>query len=340
MNKAVSGQSGVRQVAKLAGVSVATVSRVFNQASSVRPDTRDKVMAAAKQLNYVPNSAARSLTMNRSYTIGIVIPTIDNSIFARFIDAIEQSLATQGYGLIVATCGFDRHSESQRVEELLKMGIEGLILSGAEHDSDLLELIAARKLPLVCTSLFDADYPWPTIGYDNYSMGKAIAQHLLELGHRKFHILSGPRALIDRTRIRVQGALDCLHDAGIHDVAISETELNFADGCQAAQKLLSQSPDFTALLCTSDVLAMGVLLEAPRLNISVPRQLSVTGFDDQDWAAVSNPGLTSVHTPSRRMGDATARALMANIEYGTLISNQLIESHLVIRGSSGAAPPE
>ncbi|WP_271270597.1 LacI family DNA-binding transcriptional regulator [Aliamphritea hakodatensis] len=338
MNKAVSGQSGVRQVAKLAGVSVATVSRVFNQASTVRPDTRDKVMAAAKQLNYVPNSAARSLTMNRSYTIGIVIPTIDNSIFARFIDAIEQTLATRGYGLIVATCGFDRYSESHRVEELLKMGIEGLILSGAEHDEALLELIAARNLPLVCTSLFDAAYPWPTIGYDNYSMGKAITRHLLDHGHRQFHILSGPRDLIDRTRIRVQGILDGLHEAGVSDISISETELNFAAGCQAAKNILTPPLNFTALLCTSDVLAMGVLLEAPRLGIRVPQQLSVTGFDDQDWAAVSNPGLTSVHTPSRRMGDATARALMDNIEQNTAIASQLIDSHLVIRDSSGPAP--
>lgn len=335
----MSGQSGVRQVAKLAGVSVATVSRVFNQASSVRPNTRDAVLAAAKQLNYVPNSAARSLTMNRSYTIGIVIPTIDNSIFARFIDAIERTLAEQGYGLIVATCGFDRHNESRRVEELLKMGIEGLILSGAEHDTALLELIAARRLPMVCTSLYAADYAWPTIGYDNYSMGQVVARHLLELGHRKIHILSGSRASNDRTRNRVRGAVDCLQQAGISDIPVHETELSFAAGCQISREVLSQHKDCTALLCTSDVLAMGALLEAPRLGLSIPDDLSVTGFDDQDWAAVSNPGLTSVHTPSTRMGIATANALVANISDAVPISSQLIDSRLVVRGSSGPVNP-
>lgn len=332
----MSDQSGVRQVATLAGVSVATVSRVFNESPSVRTKTREKVLAAAQQLNYVPNNAARSLTMKRSYTIGVVIATVDNSIFARFIDAIEQTLAARGFSLIVATCGYDTRNERRRVEELLKMGIEGLILSGAEHDDALLELIKARQLPLICTSLYQSDYAWPTVGYDNYAMGREIAQHLVDLGHRKIKILAGPQALIDRTRIRVKGAMDCFYAAGITDVEVVETALTFIDANKIAQSLLKPPLTFSALLCTSDVLAMGVLLEAPRQGLKVPQDISVTGFDDQDWAAVSNPSLTSVHTPSRRMGEYTATMLVDRIERHIEIEPTLIPSHVVLRQSTAA----
>ena len=141
---------GVRTIARATGLSIATVSRVLNGAANVRPETRAQVLAAIRELGYLPNSAARALSTQRTRTIAAVIPTLAHSIFARFLNAIELELASNRYALVIGTTDGDLPQELKRVQEMLNLGAEGLILSGARHHRDLFQLIEQRGLPTVC----------------------------------------------------------------------------------------------------------------------------------------------------------------------------------------------
>ena len=176
--------AGVRDIARITGFSVATVSRVLNNSSLVSPATRQAVLQAAETLNYRPNAAAKALSTRRTHIIGAVIPGIENSIFARFIKTLETQLALSGYALVLALTANNIEQENARARDLLNMGAEGLVLSGLEHDQDLIAFINTRKIPLICTSIFDAKATIPTIGYDNRALAYEAAQYLRQLGHQ------------------------------------------------------------------------------------------------------------------------------------------------------------
>nr|WP_067285670.1 LacI family DNA-binding transcriptional regulator [Marinobacterium profundum] len=331
--------AGVRQVAQLAGVSVATVSRVFNGAPRVSESARDKVLAAARQLNYVPNSAARALTLSRTFTVGVIVPTLEHSIFARFLQSLEERLASQGYSMVVAACGGDPVLEAQRADGLLKMGAEALVLSGASHQARLIDLLQARGVPYVFNSIYSPDQTEPAIGYDNSRLGHLAAQYLTDLGHRKIAVLSGETANNDRTALRVSGAMAALRERGLDESQISHhvMPLSISHACRVSRDIATQTGDRpTALLCLSDVLALGALLELPKHGIRVPADISVIGFDDLEWADCTNPPLTTIHLPTRRMGQEIALAILDALDHGIPIEPRLLEAELVVRSSTAA----
>lgn len=326
----------IRTIAKATGLSVATVSRVLNGAANVRRDTREQVIAAMREQGYSPNPAARALATRRTRTIAAVIPTLAHSIFARFLNAIEQELAQRGYALVIATTESRPEREHARARDLLDMGAEGLILSGASHAPELRELIARQNLPTVCTSIYDPACGLPTIGYDNAALGRDAIGYLLSLGHERIAVVHGPLADNDRTRLRLQGVREGAdRSASLVEV---ETSLDVAGGSSAARQLLAQSARPTAALCLSDVLALGVLFEAARFQVRVPEQLSVMGFDDLDWAGFSRPALTTIKLPTARMGRAAARALVDFLDDQEPLTSSLLDAQIVIRESTAAAP--
>ncbi|MGI9421285.1 MAG: substrate-binding domain-containing protein [Geminicoccaceae bacterium] len=326
---------GVRSIARATGLSVATVSRVLNGSANVKTSTRDRVLAAVRDLGYAPHAAARALATSRTRTIAAVVPTLEHSIFARFLNMVEVELARHGYALIIATSGGAHDQELKRVRELLDMGGEGLILSGIDHHPELLELIEARRVPTVCTSIYDAGSPLPTIGYDNENLGKDAIGYLQDLGHRRIAVIHGPLADNDRTRLR---------RAGIERASRPETELHFfetnlvaAGGAAAARSLLGKTCRPSAALCLSDVLALGVLFESGRQGLDVPEQLSVMGFDDLDWAEHSQPSLTTIKLPTAEMGRMAADALVDRLDHGIELPSLCLPSSIVTRMSTARA---
>jgi LacI family transcriptional regulator len=300
----------VRGIAGATGLSVATVSRVINGAINVAPRTRRQVLDAIAAAGFEPNAAARALSTRRSRTLGALIPTLAHSIFATFLNGIERESARHGYALVVATTGNDIAVEAARARDLLQLGAEGLIVSGARRDAGFEALIAQRRLPVVATSIYNPRYVLPTIGYDNRALGRLALRHLRDLGHRRIAVLHGPLAENDRTRLRLAGV----------------------------RAALGTRPTPTALLCLSDVLALGALFEARRATIEVPAQLSIMGFDDLDWAAVCEPPLTTLRLPTARMGELAARALIDFLDRGAPIRACLLAADTVVREST-AAPP-
>ena len=326
---------GVRSIAKATGLSVATVSRVLNNSPSVRAETRDLVLAAMQEQGYAPNAAARALSTRRTHTIAAVVPTLAHSIFATFLNVVERELAADDYGLIVATTAGSPADTLRRAQELLELGAEGLILSGLRHPRELLDLIARRKVPAVCTSIFDPRAPLPTIGYDNQALGKAAMSYLQGQGHRRIAVVHGPLANNDRTELRLKGVQDAMRQA--MELSFFEDSLAVAGGASAAGKILSQAAPPTAILCLSDVLALGVLFEAARRGITVPQDISVMGFDDLDWAQFAAPPLTTIQLPTAEMGRRAAAALKNRLDHGQEILSAKLDAEIIERET--VAPP-
>lgn len=330
-----SKRPGVRAIAEHTNLSVATISRVLNGAENVRPETRERVNKAIADLGFRPNPAARALSTNRTRTIGAVVPTLSHSIFTRFLDGAEQELARHGYALVLATAEAGREQEHQRVREIMNLGAEGMIISGATHAPGLLELLRQHRLPTVCISIYEPDFELTTIGYDNEGLAREAIDFLRALGHRRIAVLHGPTAENDRTQRRLKGARAASQDLEADFVGGS---LDVLGGVAATAQILRQPTRPTALLCLSDVLALGALFEMARAGVKVPEEVSVMGFDDLDWAAVSEPALTSIRLPTTSMGRKAAAALIGKLDQDIPLESERLDAEIVVRGST-ATPP-
>ncbi|MEX0307668.1 MAG: LacI family DNA-binding transcriptional regulator [Ruegeria sp.] len=299
-------RANLRDVAKAAGVSVATVSRVLNEPGVVKKDTLEKVQKAIAELRFVPSAAARAINSGRTRFVGALVPTLDNAIFARFLAALERKLSEDGLSLIVATTDSDLEVEATKAKELVDIGAEGLIITGATHSTEFHDLIERTMIPTIITSYFDDTSLFPTIGYDNKAAAQMALRHLVELGHRRIVVVHGPAHNNDRTRARLSG-LDAAHLNG--EFTSVETEISLQGGSEAAARIVSNSYKPDAILCLSDVVALGVLFGLQSEGISVPKDVSLMGLDDLPSSAVAVPSLTTVHLPVSQMGERAAVAL-------------------------------
>ncbi|GMG83144.1 LacI family DNA-binding transcriptional regulator [Paralimibaculum aggregatum] len=304
-------RANLRDVARAAEVSVATVSRVLNTPDVVQAETRRRVEAAMAELHFVRSAAARAINTGRSKILGALIPTLDNAIFASTIDAIESRLGDFGLSLVVATTGEDPEVEARKAQGLLDIGVEGLFLSGITHHDTLHALIEHTAVPAVVISYYDANYHLPTIGYDNREAGRIALAHLVGLGHRRIAVVHNPAEHNDRTRERLAG-----FESAPADVVLTrfESALTVAGGARAAAMALASGAPFDAFLCASDVQALGVLFELQRAGIAVPEAVSVMGLHDLPSAAVTAPRLSTVHLPAEEMGRRAAEAMADWVE--------------------------
>jgi LacI family transcriptional regulator len=330
-------------VARRAGVSAASVSRVLNHPEKVSPEIRERVARAMSELGYVRDGAARALASRHSLTIGSVVPTLGIGIFAVGVEALHRRLEEFGYRLLVAASEYDEAKEARQVRALIEHGVDGIALVGHRHASEVYQLLRSRKLPYVNTYQFDGQSPHPCIGFDNRSGTYSLMRYLTGLGHRAFGIVTAAPSLNDRIAARLQGMLDCLDEHGIavtgnHVTNVAQT---IVEGRTATRALLSAHPELTAICCTTDTLAIGALSECRALGVRVPEDVSVVGYSDLDIVAELDPPLTTVHIPADRIGTRVADYLLDRIN-GREGPNKIeLEAEVIIRGSTGpvrAAP--
>ncbi|MWD25895.1 LacI family DNA-binding transcriptional regulator [Aquicoccus sp. SCR17] len=333
--------AGVRDVARLAGVSTATVSRVFNRPESVSKDIRRKVLDAADTLTYIPHNGARALSSHRSQTLGVVIPTIQNSIFAEQVEHLQARGAELGYNLVVKLAGFDKDRELEQVRELLRNGVDGIMLIGADHRPELYRLLEARRIAFVNTSVCDPASPYPSVGFDNAGAMARMTRHLLSLGHRRIGVLAGDIEGSDRVRLRLDGIEQALAEEGLElpDHRLIFSSYSMADSRASCRELIRRDPNLTAIICHNDVQAFAAVLELQSLGISVPDQCSVTGFDDLEWARHLVPALTTVRVDWGRMARLATDALVAQLDEKDFAHTTQVDADLVLRDST-APPPD
>ena len=326
----------VTDVAKLAGVSVATVSRTFSRPDVVSPPVRARVMTAASTLGFSPNPAARALRSRRTRLVGAVVPTLSYAIYARLLNAFQDRLSQAGHMSVILTSGFDNAGVPEKAKLLIEHGCEGLLLVGHAQDPALLKLLQQRGVPTVGTYAYAADAALPLVGFDNHDAMVRTLQFVGDLGHRDILMLVGPVAGNDRQIARRAVFVEAVtkRKQSIHD-RIVECEYSIEAGEQAFRAKWKEGPPITCVVCSSDVLAFGVLAECRRLGVRVPDDVSVVGFDDLDFALRLDPPLTTVAVPSEEMGRLSAEAILNALLHGRPVESRLLEAPLIVRGSTG-----
>lgn len=329
----------LQHVAARSGVSTATVSRVLNFPDRVAEATRIRVIAAVHDLGYSPNFGARAMASRRTHTIGAIIPTMENAIFARGLQAFQTALRVEGFTLLVASSSYCPEEEEEQIRTLVARGADGLLLIGHDRDERIHRFLDRRGIPtLVCWAL-DRAVARPSVGFDNRAAMQALAREVLRLGHRRLGVISAATAGNDRAAARVRGVRDALAEAGLAEGALPviETPYGIDNGAAAFEALMARPAPPTAVLCGNDVLAVGALRRARQMGLAVPGAVSITGFDDLELAQITDPALTTVHVPHRKMGTEAALALIRMVQGEPFASSIELGADLRLRGSLG--PP-
>ncbi len=334
------GAPGLLDVAARAGVSGATVSRCYNHPDSVQPKTRHLILKTAAELGYIRDRAAGSLHGRRSGTVGLVVPTIDNAIFAELIEAFTAQLQQHDRTVLIASHNYNLDQEVDIIRSLLERRIDAIALVGRDHSSVAIQMLKLRDIPVLTLWNTCDETDLPSIGTNNASAGFDVTQHCIDLGHSRIAVMFPDIVNNDRARDRKQGTLDALK---AHDIELPERwdvhcPYDTAEAKLAAVHLLKQRRDApSAIICGNDIIAYGVLYACQQLGIQVPDDVSVVGIGDFSHSSSIEPALTTVRLPARRIGQLAANKLVARIlDTESSINEQIvIPTELVVRASSG-----
>ncbi len=303
-------------VARAAGVSTATVSRCLNEKEKVSQKTLAHVMQAINDLGYTPNFNARAMAAKRTHTIGAIIPTMENAIFAKGLQAFQETLRESGYNLLVSSSVYQPELEAEQVRALVARGADGLLLIGFERDHATYEFLERRGIPtmLAWTSIPESVHA--SVGFDNCAAMRRLADRVLSMGHTKLAVISGFIKGNDRAAGRVRGIKESLSAHGLDpdSLPIIETHYEIEGGADAFEELMQTEHRPTVVMCGNDVLAAGAINRAKQLGLHVPDDISITGFDDIELASILHPPLTTVHVPHRQMGQIAAKELIDMVE--------------------------
>lgn len=324
-------------VATMAGVSRATAARALTNPDLLSARTLAAVTKAINSLGYVSDGAARALASGRSNMVGVVVPTLHNSVFAKAIHHLQLGLADGGMQLVVAAHEYNPGLEAQAIRALISRGIDAIVLVGAERPQDTWTLLRASQIPMIVTYSYHDEFD--SIGFDNALASALAVKHLVALGHRRVGFISGPRRSNDRMALRIKGAADALAEAGLElprDL-LSEQEFSLSGGKLGAHHLMSLAQPPTAIIGGNDLLAAGALHELTERGLRVPDDVSVVGMENLDLTSFTRPALTSVQLPTEEIGMATARHVLAVLRGETVERRVEFPVNLVERHSTGPA---
>lgn len=299
--------SGIREVARLAKVSPATVSRVMNGTAAVAPETRERVLAAIEQTGFVPNEVARSLYKRSAKTIGLIIPSICNPYFTQLAGVVDELANQNGYRLFLCNVGNDPKKERAAIQMLVSMNADGMIFASGsgEVQGDL----AACPIPVVAL-----DTPVPTEGVEaciychNYQGGRLAMEHLLECGCQNVVCIRGPQQLFSAKK-RYEGYRDVCRERHISEQTV-DCDYDFHAGLAMTEALLETYPAVDGIIACNDMVAISTYKILHKKNISVPGQIQLVGFDDIDMAALMSPELTTVGQPIRSMAEKAMEVVL------------------------------
>jgi DNA-binding LacI/PurR family transcriptional regulator len=307
--------SSLREVASRAGVSVATASRVANGAFAVRPETRDRVERAMRELLYVPPGRRTETGL-----IGILVPELDNPIFPALAQAIETRAAPSGLASILCNTTSAAFREVDYVHMLLDRGVQGMIFISSEmtnlrgDHSHYAQLVAeGARIVFVNGAVHTLDVP--SVGVDERAAGDIATEHLISLGHKRIGFVAGPEHYLP-TQLKAAGRVSALRTAGLDpDGLVAHADFGVEGGGCALGELLDRPDPPTAVICSSDMMAIGALHEAARRGLQVPRDLSIVGFDGIAATKWSVPELTTVEQPIAQIADTAVFTLETLIEH-------------------------
>jgi LacI family transcriptional regulator len=332
------GMATIYEVSKLAGVSLATVSRVINESGNVTPKTRDKVLSAIKELGYRPNSMAQSLASKHSNSVGVLIPELYGPFFGVMLSSIEAELHDAGKRTIVTAGHSDAANEQDCIEFLLRSSCEALIVHvQAVADEYLIEL-SKGDVPIICLNRHIPELAARCISLDNEHGGYIATRALLERGHKKLAYISGPSWKMDSFK-RLAGHRRALEefDLDFDERLVFEGDFEETSGREGVMHLLQLEEDFTGLVCANDEMAAGAMDTARAQGLRIPEDLSVIGYDDVAFTRFLNPQLSSINCRIHEMGQMAARAVLKYAyNQQDLVIQKAFKPHVVLRASVGS----
>lgn len=330
---------GLKDVARLAGVSPATVSRAVNQPNLLDTDTLRRVQEAVRKLRYVPNAQARALRSKRTYAIGAVVPTFDYAFYATTTSALENSIEERGYALFLASHHFDPKKEVRLTRALIERGVEAFMFVGLDHDPELFVMLEEHKRPYVLTWALDRTERHPSIGIDTEAAAFELAEGLIAMGHKRFGLITAPHAGNDLARSRTAGVMSAMRKHGLPKTScrIEFARISVQSGAEAMEKLLALSARPSAVIGTNDALAVGARMACRTAGLKVPEDVSITGAGNSELGRSQDPPMTGVGVPVAEIGQAAATYLMGCLEGGTVQRLREFDFSVLWRGST--APP-
>ncbi|MCM3568964.1 LacI family DNA-binding transcriptional regulator [Neobacillus mesonae] len=325
----------IRDVAKLAGVSVASVSRVLNSKGYISTETKDKVEEAIKLLKYEPNQVARSLTVKKTKTIALFVPDITNPFFSTLAKGVEEQANSKGFTLIL--CNYDESGgeKNSHIDLIKQKYVDGIIFAAGKLNPRDAVKIKHSKIPLVALDRIPDMETECVIFVDNYKGAKMAVEHLLDMGCKKIGHIYGPQE-ISTARDRLLAYEDVMRDSPLYSPSLMTSgDFTIESGIEATKTLLERHPDLDGIFAGNDMMAIGALKALHRRGIKVPEQIAVCGFDGISLTEVTNPELTTVAQPTYEIGKLAAESLIKFIS--DLYFNEKIiklDASLVIREST------
>jgi len=337
-------QASIKDVARIAGVSIATVSRCINDPECVREKTRKKVQNAIFETGYSPNTLAQSFRRGKTHVIMVVLPSVGDPFFTEVMRGIRQVASDRGYSLLINETQFNTMTADEIGALVVSRQADGIVLlaSMSPFGTQVLSSNSLRALPIVigCETISPELAGFPGVHIDNSAAAREATDYLLKLGHRKIAFIYGQESSL-LTRDRENGYRSSMHEAGIRIKTgwVVEGKLTINGAMEATRKLLDHHERPTAIFCANDEMAMGCMHEVKAAGLKVPADISIVGFDDIRYAAIVDPPLTTIRQPAVEIGERVARRLLREIETGRsqMAETEIVSHDLIIRQS--VAPP-
>ncbi|HEX4443715.1 MAG TPA: LacI family DNA-binding transcriptional regulator [Galbitalea sp.] len=338
----MAGRVTIADVARLAGVHQATVSRALNAAteSQVNPATAKRIRRVAKEIGYIPNVVARGLRTRLSMTVGVIIPDLTNPIFPLIVRGLEDYLAPRGYTALLANTDRNDATEQRIFDSMMQRHVDGFVFATGHSDHALLAQSRDQGVPVVLVNRGVSDLSFPLITGDDKSGVFAVIEHLATLGHRRILHLAGPVGYSTSEARAEAFVAACAANGVVYAPSVSTDEFSIAAGRRVIDAAIDRNPrDVTAIVAANDLLALGALRAIRGHGLSCPEDISVTGYNDVAFSEDFRPPLTTVRVPYTQMGSEAGRLLLSEIkERSEPPFTITLPVSLVIRESTAKAP--
>jgi LacI family transcriptional regulator len=327
--------ASIKDVAKEAGVSIATVSRVLNDVDVVNEETKKKVQEAIKKLGYRPNIVARSLKTQKSRTIGIIIPDISNQFYPEIVRGAEDVANIYNYNIMLCNTDLDPEKEMEYLKVLREKMVDGVIYMSNSLETDIIDLIKNLQLPVVLVETTDLENTFPSVTIDNEKAAFDSTSYLINKGNKKIAYIGTYQDAVNAATYRFSGYKSALSKFGIEfDEKLCQFGgLKAQDGYEAIKKILDNS-EVDAVFCASDEIAMGAINALRDVGKNVPAEVDVIGFDDIYSASIFYPKLTTIAQPTYDMGSVGMRMLIKIINGAELVQHHFVLPHEIVERDS------
>jgi len=329
----------IDEIARRAGVSTATVSRALNGHNTVKEETRQKILSIAHELNYIPNHIARGLSTQKTETIGVILPELVDEFFMELIHGIDEEAYRQKYYILLSSSHSQRNIVETSLEFMTSGRVDGVILMAPQMQHELIDLVAKNKRPIVLLNCASDLEGITSFNIDNFGGAFAITQHLIDHGYKKISMITGPRGNCDAEE-RLKGFKMALKqsDVKLDEKYIIPGDFTIRSGYYGFNRLFTQPDKPEAIFAANDMMALGIYQAAKTMNLKIPEDIAVVGFDDIRLGQFVNPRLTTIHVPIQELGSRAVRYLIKMIRKeadSNSTYHEKLSTGLIIGGSCG-----